>query len=401
MDINQLARMIEWLDEERRRDKSTIATLEERLSSQQDKIDSMQRRLNSVESDQTVIKTQYVPSGKETDLMEQVRKEMRQLIEQSESKRLNAEREAERRAGVERQNITRPVQELSEKITQLERTTTEVPALQMERERLQVAISTLQQRVEDLTKKLDEPERRLAFLEEQRRQDVRRLSEIETDIPEIQKQIDSIRPKLTLIEDLSLRNERRVQDVQSGDRERRDQIQNFIDQQTLLLQDRDKKIEDLLKSFGDQDSLMRRNIERFEAWEETYRQMRGIIDDFQRISERLERRINEVAEMQRLSEERFRQEWNDWRSEDQKRWKQFTLSNDEVWRGHDKEFERFVERLDNIANTMEPIRDSVERMWKLERERARMYRDRYQQLMHEYDVTSTTTTIDNNGTTLT
>lgn len=401
MDINQLARMIEWLDEERRRDKAMIATLEERLANQQEKIDSMQRRMNSVESDQTVIKTQYVPSTRETDMMEQVRKEMRQLIEQSESKRLNAEREAERRAGLERQNITRPVQELSEKLTQLERTTTEVPALQMERERLQVAISTLQQRVEDLTKKLDEPERRLAFLEEQRRQDVRRLSEIETDIPEIQKQIDSIRPKLTLIEDLSLRNERRVQEVQTGDRERREQIQNFIDQQTLLLQDRDKKIEDLLKSFGDQDSLMRRNIERFEAWEETYRQMRGIIDDFQRISERLERRINEVAEMQRLSEERFRQEWNDWRSEDQKRWKQFTLSNDEVWRGHDKEFERFVERLDNIAGTLDPLKDSVDRMWKLERARARLYRDRYQQLLHDFDITSSSSPVDNNGTTLT
>ncbi|PJF21033.1 MAG: hypothetical protein CUN56_13140, partial [Phototrophicales bacterium] len=392
---------IEWLDEERRRDKATIATLEERLATQQEKIDSMQRRLNSVESDQTVIKTQYVPATREIDIMEQVRKEMRQLIEQSESKRLNAEREAERRAGLERQNITRPVQELSEKITQLERATTEVPALQMERERLQVAIASLQQRVDDLTKKLDEPERRLAFLEEQRRQDVRRLSELETDIPEIQRQIDSIRPKLTLIEDLALRNERRVQEVQTGDRERREQIQNFIDQQTLLLQERDKKIEDLLKSFGDQDSLMRRNIERFEAWEETYRQMRGIIDDFQRISERLERRINEVAEMQRLSEERFRQEWNDWRSEDQKRWKQFTLSNDEVWRGHDKEFERFVERLEQIAATLEPLKDSLDRIWKLERARARLYLDRYQQLLHEYDVLPPTTSVDNNGTTLT
>jgi hypothetical protein len=44
MDINQAARMIEWLDEERRRDKSTIATMEERLAQQQDVIDTLQRR---------------------------------------------------------------------------------------------------------------------------------------------------------------------------------------------------------------------------------------------------------------------------------------------------------------------------------------------------------------------
>jgi hypothetical protein len=41
MDINQAARLIEWLDEERRRDKATIATLEERLAQQQDTIDTL------------------------------------------------------------------------------------------------------------------------------------------------------------------------------------------------------------------------------------------------------------------------------------------------------------------------------------------------------------------------
>jgi chromosome segregation ATPase len=394
MDINQAARMIEWLDEERRRDKTTIATLEERLAQQQTTMDTLQRRLSSIESDQTVLKTSTTPAVREQEVIEQLRKEMRQIIESSEAKRLTAEREAERRATVEREQLSRPVIELSEKLTQIERTATEVPALQQERERMVNAINTLQQRVDDLSKKLDEPERRLAFLEEQRRQDVRRISEIETDMPEIQKQIDGIRPKMTLLEDLSLRNERRIQDVQNGDHQRREQIQAFIDQQTLITQQRDKQIDELMKRFGQQDSMMQQNIERFASWEEAYRQMRGIIDDFQRISDRLERRINEVAEMQRLSEERFRQEWNDWRTDDQKRWKQFTLSNDEVWRLHDKDFERFVERLDQFSNSIEPMRDNIERLWKLEREQARLYRERYQELINEYDKSSPIT----NGT---
>jgi hypothetical protein len=90
--------------------------------------------------------------------------------------------------------------------------------------------------------------------------------------------------------------------------------------------------------------------------------------------------------MQRLSEERFRQEWNNWRGDDQKRWKQFTLSNDEVWRGHDKDFERFVARLDELNAHLQPLQDSLNRIWKLERERAQLYRDRYQELLTEYDI---------------
>jgi len=388
MDINQAARMIEWLDEERRRDKATIATLEERLAQQQDTIGMLTKRLNSMESDQTVIRTQITPTGREADLIDQVRKEMLQLIENVEAKRLTAERELERRNELGRENVMRPVRDLSEKIERLERQTSDMPAHQVERERLGDMVATLQQRVDDLFKKVEEPDRRLAFLEEQRRQDNRRISEVQSEMPEVQKQIDSIRPKLTLLEDLTLRTERRVQDVQNGDRERREQIQQFIDQQTLLIQQRDQQIAELVKRFGEQDSVMQRNIERFETWSEAYRNMKKIIDDFERIGDRLERRINEVAEMQRLSEERFRQEWNDWNSDDQKRWKQFTISNDEVWRSHDKEFDRFVQRMSELEGMFPPLLDSLNRLWSLERERAQLYRERYQALLLEYDTGS-------------
>lgn len=388
MDVNQAARMIEWLDEERRHDKSTIATLEERLSQQQGLIETLQRRLNSIESDQTAMRTQFVPSTRENDLLEQTRREMRQLIEGLEAKRLTAEREAERRAGLDRQAMARPVQELTEKIARLEKTATDLPVLQMERERLTVTIATLQQRVDDLIKQMEGPDRQLSFLQEQRRQDVRRISELESDVPEIHKQIDGIRPKVTLLEDLALRNERRIQEIHDTERERRDQIQQFIDQQTLQLQQRDQQIDSLVKRFGEQESAMQQNFERFETWAETYRSMKQIVEDFQRIADRLERRINEVAEMQRLSEERFRQEWNDWRSDDQKRWKQFTITNDEVWRTHDKDFERFVERLDGLSGQIAPLHDGLNRLWNLERERAKLYRERYQALLHQYDTAS-------------
>ena len=385
MEINQAARMIEWLDEERRRDKAMIATLEERLAQQQNSIDTLLRRINSLESDQTTLQSHMASTGRDSDLMEQMRKEMQQLIEMTEAKRLTAERENERRAELARENLNRPLREVQEKITRLERQQTEIPAIHSERDRVAAAVAALQQRVDDLVKKLEEPDRRLSFLEEQRRQDARRISETQSELPEIQKQIDSIRPKLALLEDLALRTERRVQEVQNGDRDRREQIQQFIDQQTLILQQRDHQIKGLMEKFGEQDSQMQRNIERFETWAEAYREMKKIIDDFERIGDRLERRINEVAEMQRLSEERFRQEWNDWTSDDQKRWKQFTLSNDEVWRSHDKEFERFVQRISEMQAMFAPLQDGLDRIWKLERDRARLYRESYQTLLLEHD----------------
>jgi chromosome segregation ATPase len=385
MDINQAARMIEWLDEERRKDKATIATMEERIAQQQETVNSLLKRLNGIESDQSTMRGQFIPSGRDGELIEQARREFQQLLENVEAKRLTAEREAERRSDLAHENLSRPVRELMERVNRMERQQTELPAMQIENDRVAGAIAALQQRVDDLFKKLEEPDRRLAFLEEQRRQDARRISETQSEMPELQKQIDSIRPKIELLEDLALRTERRVQEVQNSERERREQLQQFVDQQNLILHQRDQQINGLVERFGEQDSHMQRNMERFETWSEAYRDMKKIIDDFERIGDRLERRINEVAEMQRLSEERFRQEWNDWSSEDQKRWKQFTLSNDEVWRSHDKEFERFVQEIAETRQKFPPILDSLERIWKMERERARLYRESYQSLLMEYD----------------
>lgn len=394
MDTNQIAQMIEWLDEERRRDKALIATLEERLAQQQQTIDTMSKRVNSVESDQTVMKEAFVPSQREHEIMDNLRKEMRQLLETGESRRLTAEREADRRHELSREALQRDIKDISEKLTKLERQSSTVAGLQTEGGRLADTVAVMQQQLNDIEKRFDEPDRRLAFLEEQRRQDAKRLSEIESELPEQRKQIDTVRPKVTLIEDLALRNERRVQEQDNLDRERRDQMQQFIDQQNLITQQRDQQINDITSKFGEHEKQMLDNIERFETWSQAYRDMKRIIDDFERIGDRLERRINEVAEMQRLSEDRFRQEWNDWRDDSQKRWKQLTLSNDEVWRNHDKEFSGYVSRLEELEVLLPEARDSIQRLWTLERKRADLYRERYSALISEYDMGDSSSTIE-------
>lgn len=385
MDMNQVARMIEWLDEERRRDKAVIAALEERIQQQQDTTTAMTRRIGGVESDQSSLRGAFLPAGKDVEIADQLRNEMQQLIEQNETKRLAAEREAERRAALSRDSLVRPVRDMGERVEKLERQQDQINAIRAEQDRLSGMLPVLQQRLEDLNKKLEEPDRRLAFIEEQRRADARRLSELQSELPDMQRQFDSLRPKMELLEEMSLRNEKRVLEFQSGDRDRREQIQEFIDQQSLLVQQRDQQVESLAGKIGVYDDEMQEYMRRFETWSEAYRNMKRIIDDFERIGDRLERRINEVAEMQRLSEDRFRQEWNAWTADDQKRWKQFTLTNDEAWRGHDREFEMHVNRFNDLTEQIPPLRESSDRLWALERARFALYRDKYQALLDEYD----------------
>jgi exonuclease VII small subunit len=74
------------------------------------------------------------------------------------------------------------------------------------------------------------------------------------------------------------------------------------------------------------------------------------------LNQRLERRIAEVGEMQRLAEDRIRQEWVAFKADEQKRWTGHTLSLDESMRDFRKSLEKFEHRitaLDDVAQTMQ------------------------------------------------
>jgi len=385
MDVLQTARMIEWLDQERRRDKATIAQLEERLQQQQDQMDQLKRQLNGMENEQSSMRLQFMPKERDQEMLELFRKELNQAVEALEAKRLMGEREQERRAEVAREALMVPVRQTEEHINQVEQSVKELMIIRAERDRLASAMAALQQRMEEVGKKIEEPERRIVFLEEQRRQDSRRLSDVQSTLPEVQKSIDQLRPKIDLIEGLTRNNEKRILEVQNAESLRREEVQQFLDQQNLQSQQRDQQVGDIARRVGVYDEDMRRNLERFESWSETHRNMKKIVEDFDRIGERLERRINEVAEMQRLSEERFRTEWNDWITDDQIRWKEFTVSHDESWRVHDRELQEIRSLIRANAEALAPLRNNIERLWKLLRAQADLYRERYQALLLEFD----------------
>lgn len=386
MDLQQAFRMIEWLDEERRRDKNTIAKLEERLLQQQELMEQLLRQMNGLENEQSNMRSQFISASRENEILEQMRLEMRQVIETVETKRLAAERETERRQEFAREMAARPLREINERLDKIEQNMDDLTAARAERDRVATALTLVQQRIEDVSKKLEDPERRLAFLEEQRRQDNRRISDLQANLPEIQKTIDNIKLKTERIEALSLANEKRVLDMQNDERARREELQQFLDQQALISQQRDQQLKEMSRSIGAYDEDVRRSLERIESWSETHRQMKKIVGDFERIGERLERRINEVAEMQRLSEERFREEWNDWIKDDQRRWKQFTLTNDEAWRNHDQEMSEFRKIIEETRDRAVPMQNSIDRLWKLEEARAALYLEGYKSLLMEFDI---------------
>jgi mevalonate kinase len=77
------------------------------------------------------------------------------------------------------------------------------------------------------------------------------------------------------------------------------------------------------------------------------------------LNAKLERRINEVTEMQRLAEERLRQEWISFKADDQKRWTGYSLSSEETFRDIRKEVQKYETSISTISEVTQVLQDQL------------------------------------------
>ncbi len=102
--------------------------------------------------------------------------------------------------------------------------------------------------------------------------------------------------------------------------------------------------------------------ERVQELHTTQRDIRRAQELVEDLAERVDRRINEITEMQRLAEDRFRQEWTTFKADDQKRWTNYTLTQEEQLRDSSRTQNRQIERMTTLEEEVQNIDDKVAQM---------------------------------------
>ncbi|NIP43434.1 MAG: hypothetical protein GWN00_25145, partial [Aliifodinibius sp.] len=96
-----------------------------------------------------------------------------------------------------------------------------------------------------------------------------------------------------------------------------------------------------------------------QQFDTTHRSVKRTQEDVEAVSERVERRVNELMEMQRLNEDRFRQEWVTFKADDQKRWTNYTLSQEEAQSEINRKFDRLTERVTILEDSDQALHDTM------------------------------------------
>jgi uncharacterized protein with von Willebrand factor type A (vWA) domain len=91
----------------------------------------------------------------------------------------------------------------------------------------------------------------------------------------------------------------------------------------------------------------------------THRGVKRMQDELKDLSTLLDRRVNEITEIQRLADERFRQEWGTFTADDQKRWTNYTLSQKEQSKIIERQYKEGEERISLLEDGLQEIEDQL------------------------------------------
>ncbi|MBI5829439.1 MAG: hypothetical protein HZB20_07845 [Chloroflexi bacterium] len=389
MDIDQLTQTVDWLDKERQKDQQKLAVFNERLATLANENTALQQRIKELESDLTKAMTIAGRVTAVNTMLDQVRADVNKQIETLEARRAEADREQDRLRQVEREAANRELGKMQKTLDAVPRLEQDMAGRKEEERRVSKLLTDLQTKVSDALRRDDERIRATAALEEGRRQDAKRVTDLQAEVPDLRKKADEHRTKLEILEDLVRRNDVKVGEMLTLENDRRLSQMAWMETQAMTTAERDRAWADLRQRaeavIRDTEDFSRR----METYSETHRQMKKAIEESYVNFERIERRIAEAAEIQRLTDERFRQEWAAFLADEQKRWTTHMLLRDEQWRDHDRQSAKLAERVTVVEDEVPDLRETLRALQALDQARLQSLFNVVRELLAEYDQTLT------------
>ncbi len=341
MEHSQLSQMVTWLDKEHQRDRGELNQLQQRIATLATEREEQAERILQLESELSTLRTYVDRVAQIEGYFERFKHEMTTMLEQSEVRRQQVQRDGDRVRQVEIDNVTKAISEIRKEVEKYRRYDEELAARRADTQRLSESIARLQQQMMDAGKDKDERARNLGYLEEQRRQDNKRIAELQAHTSEVAKKVELHISRLQLLEQFPPRlgelktSIEEVRLLQSKDVER--------------TQFQDAQRERQMKSWNEQAELQRQRMDeyekRMERYAEQHQRIKKAMEDLQEFKEQIQRQQHETAELQRLAENRSKSVWEQWEAQEEQRWKKYATEWEQQWNEHDKAIVELGERI--------------------------------------------------------
>lgn len=375
MELSQLEQMVHWLDQERKKDKALIATLQERSEQQALTIEAQARDLEALLRELGQLGADIRRTDDYPAMIEKTHRDLTAAIEELKAIQRREKMESERLRRAEIEALSQEVITVDERYRPTLRYPEMLEARAVGEQRLQTQLQQLTGSVADLTKRTDDRLQAVVYLEEQRRADTRRVAAVEGDLPPLRKSVDEFNAKLLRLEDsirkLPARVEEAIQIAKSYDPK--------IEELRVADFQREQRVRQYLDQAAQVQAEVARLVEQTQKYALLFNQNKQALDALESFRVRLEKRQNEIAEMQRLNEERLKREWEEWQSAFARDWQKRLVTEEDRWRREDLMDQRFTEHFVQLDETSKLYFDELAALW----EELRQLADRWGNLVRD------------------
>jgi hypothetical protein len=364
MDLGQLSQMTSWLDEEHRRDKAEMIRLQQRVESQAGELQDQARIIKELEGRMAGMQAQLLQQGQVQKALEQLKEEVVHMLDQAEERHQQEERETERLRAIERDNVSRALNEIRRDMQRLPRLQEEVGLRKAEQSRLGESVLNIQQNLNTLNQEVENKLRGMPFLEEGRQQDAKRIARLQQESLEALKRIEQQGSRLQMLEDANQRHEREVGEVKEMASHLRASQRDFVEKQLLEAEHLKREMGQWVETLEAWTKKMDDFSAHMEQFVESFRKDRQVVESVERFQEMIRREQTQVAELQRLAEERQKRQFEQWDEENEKRWRKELLRWDHQWGEQAKRNSQVSEQFTEVLKDLVHHRLEIEAAWK-------------------------------------
>lgn len=369
MDVDQLLKRIQWIEEDRRKEKDTLALLENRVISMEGGISALSEQLKELGSEITRLSAVITRMDSYDNNVLQARIEAKKMVEDLGKDIRKGEDEAVKVRQVELRALEMNIGELRKQLEVLPKLEKGLQVRLDEEVLLRRAIEETRSKIDEVRREDEEYTRTFRLLDDGRRQDSKRIVDLQGELTALRKRADDQKGQVELLNNSLKKVDTRLNELVIVEAERRESVTNFLDKQNLAQVERDRvwrEWQNRFETIEKQAADIEATLLNLDTTQREVKRAQGILEE---LSQRVDRRINEITEISRLSEDRFRQEWVIFKADDQKRWTNYTLTQEEQREEVLRQFSRLSERAAHQEDSLQELQDLLNQVNELSEKR--------------------------------
>jgi len=360
MELQQIEKRLEWLDDERRKDKNTVTQLKDRIITLEGKLRAAEQENKSLSSEITHLKAVMGRLDRIDEALADSRAEFGQLVSQQKEQAEIRETEIKKLMRIEVQGLETNLTEAQKLLKVIPTIQENLETRQQEESRLSGLIDRLNEGIDEIRLRTEDQLRSNRAVEDTQHQDSQRIADLQGEVSALRKRADEHRGRFDVFDAEFRRVESRLKELVAVEQERNEAQTAFFDNQTSLEAERTQTWKEWTARFETIEAQASDMEGHLDGIDTTYQDVKRVQEKAENLSQKVERRLNELTEMQRLSEERFRQDWNTFKADDQKRWTNYMLSNDEQQSDTNRRLDKMSERITLMEDVLQESQDLLQ-----------------------------------------